>query len=108
MSTSRWSRAVLTLAASAALALGGVEPAQAAPPLAERAARLPPGSRADGRRRRRRRRDAADRAEPRELGPCDADIAFGEVISCNVPNPTTIRDLTFAAATGDKVRVRRS
>ncbi len=65
MSTSRWLRAVLTLAASAAVALGGVEPSQAAPPSATSAARLPAvAAPPSSRRRRRRRRDAADRAEP--------------------------------------------
>ena len=49
---------------------------------------------------------SADRSGSSKRGPCDGDIVFGEVISCNVPTAATVRDLTFTAAVGDRVRVR--
>ena len=39
-------------------------------------------------------------------GPCDADIVFGEEITCNVTSPSQIRDLTFSGNDNDRVRVR--
>ena len=39
-------------------------------------------------------------------GPCDGDIAFGEVISCNLTASIQVRELDFDAAAQDKVRVR--
>ena len=56
----------------------------------------------DGRRRCRRLGESGSQ----QRGPCDGDIVYGEVISCTVPTATTVRDLTFTAAVGDRVRVR--
>jgi hypothetical protein len=44
--------------------------------------------------------------EPLLPGPCDGDIDYGEVISCNVTSPSQVRQLDFSAAAQDKVRVR--
>ena len=51
---------------------------------------------------------AEDPAEGEALvpGPCDGDIDYDEVISCNVTSPSQVRDLDFAAAAQDQVRVR--
>jgi hypothetical protein len=40
------------------------------------------------------------------LGPCDDDIDFGERISCNFNQPSTVRELDFTAKAGDQVLVR--
>src|SRR5262245_28855606 len=40
------------------------------------------------------------------LGPCDADIAFGELVACTIATPGAEKSLTFPGAVGDQVRVR--
>jgi hypothetical protein len=46
------------------------------------------------------------RFRPPATGPCDSDIAFGEIVACTINSAGQMKDLTFAGAVNDRIRVR--
>ena len=38
--------------------------------------------------------------------PCDSDVAYGEVVTCNMTSASQVRDMTFSGTVNDRVRVR--